>query len=47
MSKIEDEVLDILENPGIHVNYFDDIKQWSSVEERKKILMDIQQEKRL
>ncbi|NLK97190.1 MAG: DUF2207 domain-containing protein [Epulopiscium sp.] len=45
MSRIEDEVLDILENRGIHVNYFDDIKQWSSVEERKKILMALQQEK--
>jgi len=45
MSRIEDEVLSILEKRGIHVNFFDDIKQWSSVEERRKILIDLQQEK--
>ncbi|MBZ4667973.1 MAG: hypothetical protein PWP07_1098 [Epulopiscium sp.] len=45
MSKIEDEVLSILENRGIYVRYFDDIKQWSTVEERRKILAELEQER--
>lgn len=45
MSRIEDEVLSILDSRGIHLDFFDDINQWSKVEERKKILLKVQQER--
>ena len=45
MNQIEEEVMGILKDRGINVNYFEDIKHWSRIEERKNVLDNIQKEK--
>lgn len=45
MSRIEDEVLIILENREIHLDFFDEISQWSEIEERRKVLTNVKKEK--
>ncbi|NLK21587.1 MAG: hypothetical protein GX308_05795 [Epulopiscium sp.] len=45
MTRIEDEVLGILKKRKIYVEYFEDVKKWSKIEERRKALEDIQNER--
>lgn len=47
MQQIEEEVLSLLKSKDIYVDYFEDIKRWSRIEERRNVLNSIQKEKNI